>query len=538
MNQDSIKTSGMAARYSHLLILVLCVFGVGLGMFTRYNGFKFYYHPDEPGKVRQLVNGTRNFNHPMLMLTTVDTVRKLMLDEAGQRNYQTVVVVGRWATAASAALTAAALALLAAWHYGLLAGVLTGMLTLSNSLLFQLAHYLKEDPWLTAGIAVSAVTLYAFQRKPDTKRLCLLAVATGLTAAAKYVGIALLPMVLFAVWRLSAAAGSRQRRVWLGQLLLISALVWLILNHWIFITPGVFRESLGGEVGKAYENNRQGQWVSLIKYINTQREIGGWWTPILSLLWLVWAVFNARRVTAAEWLLGGVSMFYLVVFIFTPKDAARYYLPVAVAFSYFAVAGVMVWSGQFRRRTVFWAGVALVLGAVAIQAQVLRREWKGYKQDNRVMLEDYIARHLPASAVIAQDDVVALPDPSLRDGRGDNNRRMLPQRIMGSKLVAGMGDAAQLRSMGVTHVALSYGIYRTYLDGSRKDSDGSVDAVKRALSSIVKQGKTIWTTKKGYNNYLQPELRLIDISGVPVPAGETAPPKREQEEEQEPMGGQ
>ncbi|RYD38586.1 MAG: phospholipid carrier-dependent glycosyltransferase [Verrucomicrobiaceae bacterium] len=532
MNRDSIKTSGIGARSFHLLILVLCVFGVGLGMFTRYNEFKFYYHPDEPGKVRQLVNGTRNFNHPMLMLTTVDAVRKLVLDDAGQRNYQTVVVVGRWATAAAAALTAAALALLAAWHYGLLAGVLTGVLTLSNSLLFQLAHYLKEDPWLTAGITLSAVSLYAFQRKPDTKRLCLLAVATGLTASAKYVGIALLPMVLFAVWRLSAAVGSRQRRVWLGQLLLIFALVWLTLNHWILITPGVFRESLGGEVGKAYENNRQGQWVSLVKYISTQRETGGWWTPILSLLWLVWAVFNARRVTAAEWLLGGISMFYLVVFIFTPKDASRYYLPVAVAFSYFAVAGVMVWARQLRRRAVLWTGVALVLGAVAIQSRVLSKEWKGYKWDNRVLLEEYIARNLPASAVIAQDDVVALPDPSLSDGRG-HNRRMLPQRIIGSKLVAGMGDAAQLRSMGVTHVALSYGIYRTYLDGSRKDSDGSVSAVRHNLNSI-KHGEVIWTAKKGYNNYVQPELWLVDITGTPATAAEPARP----ESNAGPVGGQ
>src|SRR6478752_4302834 len=108
-----------------LLLLFLGVFGAGLGMFTRHNQFEFYCHPDEFGKARQLVRKERNFNHPMLMLTTVELVDRVVLSREERKDFQTVAVAGRRATAAFSALAAASLALLAARQYGLLAGWLT-----------------------------------------------------------------------------------------------------------------------------------------------------------------------------------------------------------------------------------------------------------------------------------------------------------------------------------------------------------------------------------------------------------------------------
>ncbi|RYD24936.1 MAG: phospholipid carrier-dependent glycosyltransferase, partial [Verrucomicrobiaceae bacterium] len=278
----------MLSRHQPLL-LFLCIFGLGLGLFTRHNDFPCYYHPDEFGKAKQLVKGTRNFHHPMLMLTTADWTRKLALDKEGRRDYQAVTVTGRWVTAGFAALGAAALALLAARQHHLLAGWLVGVLTVSNSLIFELAHYFKEDPYLTCGIALTALALHVFQRKPDMKRLCLLAAATSLAASGKFIGIALLPMVLVAVWFITGPADPRRRKAGLGYFLLVFALVWAAFNYQVFKPDSKMWGSIGEEMDKAYGNEILNRRNSFGFYFNVQDQNGGWLPPILTGLWLLWA---------------------------------------------------------------------------------------------------------------------------------------------------------------------------------------------------------------------------------------------------------
>ena len=113
-----------AARVT--LIVFLGVFIAGLALFTRRNDFPFYYHPDEPGKVGQLIKGKRNFHHPMFMMTTADAARRVVLWGDAKKDSQKVVLVGRWLTAMVAALAAAALALLAMRVHGTVAGIAVG----------------------------------------------------------------------------------------------------------------------------------------------------------------------------------------------------------------------------------------------------------------------------------------------------------------------------------------------------------------------------------------------------------------------------
>src|SRR5215207_2221696 len=100
-----------AARVT--LLVFLGVFALGLAVFTRHNDFPFYYHPDEPGKVGQLTKNKRNLHHPLLMLTMTDLARRTVLWGEAKKDPQAVAVVGRWMTAAAAALAAASLAALA-----------------------------------------------------------------------------------------------------------------------------------------------------------------------------------------------------------------------------------------------------------------------------------------------------------------------------------------------------------------------------------------------------------------------------------------
>src|SRR5687767_1892359 len=175
------------------LLLFIGVFAVGVALFTRRNDFPFHYHPDEPGKVGQLIKGKRNFHHPMWMMNSADPARRVTLWGEAKKDPQKVVMVGRWVTAAAAALAAAALALLATRIYGLLAGVAVGALTVVNPLLYELAHYFKEDPYLAAGIALTCLALHRAATHPDARGLALLGAACALAAAGKFVGFALLP---------------------------------------------------------------------------------------------------------------------------------------------------------------------------------------------------------------------------------------------------------------------------------------------------------------------------------------------------------
>ncbi len=497
------------------LTLLLCIFALGLGLFTRHNDFEYYYHPDEFGKVDQLVKNKRNFHHPMLMLTTVDLVRRTVLWGDVRKNQQAVVEVGRWVTAAFAALTAATLGLLAARHYGLRAGWLVGVLTLSNPLLFELAHYLKEDPYFAAGIAATALALHAFQRTPDRRHLLWLAAATATAAAGKFVGFALVPLVLIAVWVPAADSplGARRARVmrFLGTFLL----VWLALNYWVLKSPGMLWHSIGEEMHKAYGNEEAVRSVPHAYYFRVQADNGGWLAPALAGLWVLWAARNARRVSAAEWLLAGTSLAFLLVFTFTPKTAPRYYLPIATALSYFAVAGAMAWAQTLQRAWLKCAATALVLIAVGMQSRTLAVSWRGFAYDDRERLQQWIAAHLPTDAVIAQDEAVNLPEP-VRMPAKHAGRTPLAQRVIGEKEIADLGDLANLKAMGVTHVAICARTYGRYMNGARNIKEGSEAAAAQKLYQTVNErGKVLWESPMGRISYLQPGLRLMDIRGIP-----------------------
>lgn len=501
------------------LLLVLAIFGLGLAFFTRNNTFDFYCHPDEFGKVRQLVKGERNIHHPMWMLTTADFARRALLRGGDKRNFQKVVVVGRWLTAGAAALAAAALALLAARQYGLAAGWLAGLLTLSNSLLFELAHYFKEDPWLAAGLAFTALALHFHQRKPDNIRLGWVAAAAATAAAGKYLGFAVLPFVIASFWKQPGVTAPGDRRRRLTRFFLIFSGVWLALNYWVLKTPGKVFESLNEEMEKAYGNEMLDHGSHILQfYRNLQSGNGGWMVPALAGLWVLFALLHRRRIPAAEWTLAGVSLLFFIILSFTPKVSERYYLPIATSLCYFAVAGVMAWASQFRWKSPRWVAAVLVLTAGIFQAQATLKSWGGFKSDDREQLQNWITANLPADAVIAQDDAVNLPELE-RLAKKHEGREALEQKVIGARKLVTLGGIRGMRAMGVTHVAICYRIYGRYLDGTLNvaDGDGGGAAIRDLYQTLVQKGHILWEMPLGENPYLQPGLSLIDIRGIEIP---------------------
>jgi hypothetical protein len=116
------------------------VFAICMFLYSRDNAFPYYYHPDEPGKVGQILANERNFNHPLLLLTVTD----LMSELAGMEGSpQEVVEAGRWVAAGFAAIAVAALALLAMHYQGLWAGICVGAIGAMSHRMLEYAHFMK-----------------------------------------------------------------------------------------------------------------------------------------------------------------------------------------------------------------------------------------------------------------------------------------------------------------------------------------------------------------------------------------------------------
>ena len=66
----------MSPRSRELALLAFwsgVLFVLSFSLYTRFNSFAYFYHPDEPGKVEQLLEEKWNFNHPMLLLSATKT---------------------------------------------------------------------------------------------------------------------------------------------------------------------------------------------------------------------------------------------------------------------------------------------------------------------------------------------------------------------------------------------------------------------------------------------------------------------------------
>jgi hypothetical protein len=214
-----------------LLALSYGLFLLCADLYTRHNNFPVNWHPDEGGKVSQLLNDHRNFNHPQLML---EAAIWLAEREHTPDRTQAVVEIGRRASAYMAAAGAVMLAWAGYFGVGrvgfLLAAAGAG---LCPALLCH-AHYFKEDASLCFGVAavicVGAAMTWRWHWIIMLLLATLLGVACGVAASGKYVGaIMLLPAVIFVVL-------IGLKRWWILPLLPVlvilgSVQTWQAINH-------------------------------------------------------------------------------------------------------------------------------------------------------------------------------------------------------------------------------------------------------------------------------------------------------------------
>ena len=497
-------------------IMAVVLFAVTLALDTRHNDFPYTYHPDEGGKVTQVLVGSRNFHHPLLLLQATAYVWRLAFIP---HQPQAIVETGRWVSAGFAAGSGVALAHIAWWNYGLLVGYGAGLAVAFQEDLFELAHYMKEDPVLLFGLALALFAAHVWWRNPGKGSLWFLAIACGLAVAGKYLGIV---AVLFAlplvIWHRAAdTVLARSVRVW--TFLAVFAGVFLLCNIPLFAgqISSPFRSIshemhgvAGGLRGLTRKVPHAEYLVALKKKV----------PPLLLGLAGIYALallITARRRTPPEWITLLFPIVFLAMISCSPKIAERYLLPVSAMLPLLAALGVgevgRVVAGESRPRQIL-SGLAVAV----ILAFLVRSELPTFTQfydaicgaraeggtssacsaastwvsstTTPTEVADWVRKNLPAEVVIAEDHRVNL---SATKADGLSTAARVPQKVLDASFAPDLGTFDELRAKGVSYVASVPAKLRSIFQRRNRAASGSEIRLQPAagfLRPAVQGGQT------------------------------------------------
>jgi hypothetical protein len=497
-----------------LLLWVLGLFTLTLTLNLQHRDFAWYYHPDEPGKVEQVLAGEWDFHHPMLLLTTTKfAVETLHVS----REPQAIVETGRAISAVFAAFAVVAFSTLAFMWRGWLAAVAAGGALLLHHQLFELSHYMKEDAALLLGLALAWLAAFAFERRPTLMLAAALGAACGVAISGKYIGVIALFAAVPALWQ-AREPGLPWRVLTFGAAL---ALVLVAINWPLVSQLDTFRVSLARETsfvvsGQKGTTNRVPHALYWNVFIdNTTPAI---WLLLIFFLAACWR--ERRTLTPVQWQLLAFPFAYALALSLSPKSNDRYFLPATAVFTLLAGMGVVDAARLFKTKWIGWlVATAFLIGCQidSLSAPFDWRDfgeyWQAFKQDDSRELVAWCRTELPRDAVIAKDSRIWLPDPKKPDTVPLGS---IPQKVLAAKFAADLGTLDELRAQGVTHVAVSESDYgRFFLKSLRPQSGQDAEYFRRKAfyETLLREGELRFELERGTVIYLHPGIRVYRISG-------------------------
>lgn len=496
-------------------LIALLLFAAALCFYTRHNTFPFYYHPDEPSKVAQIRDGSRNFHHPLLLLTVTQLTKQ---GRGGKVDCQGIVEIGRWWSAIFAATAVAAFSWLGFNRFGLRGGILAGVLMVLQRRPYELAHFMKEDCALLAGIALTFVAIDAFWRRPALLRAVSLGAASALAASGKYIGfIVLVPAI--------AAVSSRRKSLplfaRLGACLGAFLLAMLLINFPALIHPSALVDGIREEV--THLNSRFG--------VETQHSPFGWvryfleTSPVLLLFMLGYVAFvlaRFRRVELPDLLQVGFPFLFGLLLCFSSKQGGRYMLPVNEVAALLGTFGALRFWEEARRENWRWVSHLIVLLLACSFGYDLVRTGlmvRAFGRDHRRELVEWMKENVASNATVAIEERVGIP--AELPGRRQRFCELpppIPQKLLAATFASDLGSLEELRAKGVTHVAVTEGRYYLFVEEGRWAAPGAEEIFQRRRTfyrRLFREGKLVWSRKTGKVGVLNPTLRLYDISALP-----------------------
>ena len=509
------KERQAAMRLNWLVVFLVFILTLLLSLWR--NDFPACYHPDEPEKVAQVLNGERNFHHPPLMLDAAAFVLHLVNGDHGSDH---IVRVGRWLSAFYMAAACAIFSWLADLYGGTLAAIFAAVLLALNKQAVLAGHFFKEDPLLAFGLALVFITgAYRWRNRSSWFSLIILGAAAGLATATKYLGIVTL---IYAVV-LELAIGRTNRTtphfVWRLLILLIAfALAFLLSvtsawNHFPAMLRAVTEAGQTAHIG----NEGVGAKVPQAQYVGML-----FLEPPLALVGLAvgtWSLVRKARPTveyADCWLLWCAPIVLLLLFSFSAITAVRYFLPISLLVACLSGCGLAIVTQSVRdwawRRWTLRPSVTTcsAIGfCVLAQLPALLSLERGFTVDDHRALYSFIRTDLPANSVIAADQLACL-----------DAAPALPQRVLTRWTIADLGDFAALRAQGVTHIVVCWYNSRRYITPGKYPATGTESDFLRRREFYLRlknRARLLWQSEIAQPFPLRPGLSLYElpVAGVP-----------------------
>lgn len=429
-----------------------------LWLYTWMNTFPAEWHWDEPGKVEQILTSDWNFNHPQLLLTATRLALWLFDPAPSAR---TVLLAGRWCSAAFACTSVVILAVVAKKLCGNLAGWCALIWIGSGAFTFGLAHYFKEDTALIFGLSVFSLFLLDFDRSPTLKRATLVGIGAGFAASGKYIGFAVLPLALIAPHLAPYLAGQESRAARVRQSVAVAAACAATIA--LANPPGLAQFlTFTGAIKR--------------EFFHVLTEHGGFISPIsdtvlishvllcgnAALLGALAFIGFRRKEVAHRFSWAVVALIPLLLLALAQLSVIkleRYTLPTIVFVQCLAACGIACLAGS-RSAAARVAAAALFLLGIACNASQFATTVETMRYGSRTSVAAWIESHLPPSAVLAESPTVELnadgaPFPKL------------PQTIVP------IGSFDEMRARGVQYLVVSDRPYDRFVRGKlRVANDG------------------------------------------------------------------
>ena len=377
-------------------------------------------HPDEVGKVKQLVGREFEYFHPQLMLRAAEVINLITtgsLDGGG--DWQRVAENGRLASAIMSTAAVALLAWLAWRRHGPTAAILSGLLIATHPNMVTSAHYLKEDAALLFAFAAWLVAADIYLKRRTWRRMSAFAVACGLIASSKFVGIgwAVAGLVLITVYppKLEEPTPTRRRRHLFVTLVAgvgVALAVWGTLN-WPAL--GEFRLLLGGidyERRHLLTGHSDGlqyhAWGFIASFLLQWPNVALVALSLIATIGL--AIQRHRRRDVSRWLVPASIAIYLLIASAASFFQPRYLLPAEAGLAFLAGVGAVVIGIAITRRmnpgsarAVLRVSIAVGLAAMPIAAQVRRDVilLNAFASDSRLVAWQWLAEHAPPGSCVA-----------------------------------------------------------------------------------------------------------------------------------------
>ena len=487
-----------------LILWSLALFAVVLALDTRHNDFPYFYHPDEPAEVDQVKTSAWSNHDPMLLLSVTKAVVEIARIPSRE---QDIVEAGRWVSAAFTGVAVVAFALLAyAWR-GWTASIATGLALLLHHQLFELAHFMSEDPGLLMGVALTFLTAYAFWFKPTAWRALLLGIAVALAISGKYVGIMALGV---AVPVLVGARENGDRRL---QCICFSAglaITLLAVNLPLLSHFGSFLQSLGGEL-RILTHGQRG--VPHTRYWGIFRDSSTLVMRVLLVVFLAARWRERRRLPLVVWLLIAFPFACTLALSLLAKPNYRYFLPESACFTFFAALGVPDAAKYLSQWAPYrWALAGTAAALVLAELPSWMTYETAFQRDDNAELLDWVRTQAPPDAVIAKDSHVQLPDSA---NPKDKTRFLpMPQKILSARYAADVGSIEKMRAMGVTLVAVSPSDYEKFRLFNLRPEVEEVESYARRkefYDNLLRNGELLFERERGAVLYLHPGIRVYHL---------------------------